>query len=148
MRVRYSFHLISDFDDICVFVDRYSSVSYPPIKALFLNAGLQCLGGVEYTEGIEKTFAINHVGGALLFCLLRPHFAKDARIVLTASGVHDPAQKTGIPDAKYASAEELVHPTLQRQRITVVSDIPSVNCAMLCGHRRCIADSPKIQHQS
>jgi NAD(P)-dependent dehydrogenase (short-subunit alcohol dehydrogenase family) len=59
---------------------------------------------------VEKTFAINHVGHALLFHLLAPHLDKGARIVLTSSGTHDPAQKSGLPDAKYTSAEELAHP--------------------------------------
>ncbi len=31
--------------------------------------------------------------------------------MLTASGTHDPAQKTGLPDAVYTTAEELAHPT-------------------------------------
>jgi NAD(P)-dependent dehydrogenase (short-subunit alcohol dehydrogenase family) len=57
------------------------------------------------------TFAINHVGHALLFYLLRPQFANECRIVITASGTHDPAQKTAVPDAAYNTAEELAHPT-------------------------------------
>lgn len=83
-----------------------------PLRALVLNAGLQFPGGVQYTaDGFEATFGVNHVGHALLFHLLAPHLADGARVVVTASGTHDPAQKTGIPDAYYDNAEELAHPT-------------------------------------
>jgi NAD(P)-dependent dehydrogenase (short-subunit alcohol dehydrogenase family) len=94
------------------FATSYSNQSFPPISALVMNAGLQFPDGVSYTDdGVEKTFAINHVGHALLFYLLRRRLAPNARILITASGTHDPAQKSGLPDAKYTTAEELAHPT-------------------------------------
>jgi len=84
----------------------------PPLSALVLNAGLQFPGGIEYnSDGFEKTFAVNHIGHALLFYLLQPRLTPTARIVLTSSGTHDPAQKAGLPDAKYITAEELAHPS-------------------------------------
>jgi len=105
---------LSSLAKVREFVTSYSSKSYPPIAALVMNAGLQFPNGVSYTgDGVEKTFAINHVGHALLFYLLRPHLTPNARIVITASGTHDPTQKTGLPDAKYTSAEELAHPTTE-----------------------------------
>lgn len=103
---------LSSLAQVRAFATSYSAKSFPPISALVLNAGLQFPYNVSYTgDGIEKTFAINHVGHALLFYLLRPHLAPHARIVLTSSGTHDSAQKTGVPDAKYTTAEELAHPT-------------------------------------
>jgi len=96
------------------FVDHYTSKSYPPITALLLNAALQYHSGKDLRlspDGIESTFAVNHVGHALLFFLLKPHLAPNARIIITCSGTHDPAQKTAVPDAKYESAELLAHPT-------------------------------------
>jgi NAD(P)-dependent dehydrogenase (short-subunit alcohol dehydrogenase family) len=94
------------------FASTYSAKAYPPLTALLLNAGLQFAGPPSYTaDNIEKTFAVNHVGHALLFYLLTPHLAANARIVITASGVHDPAQKTAVPDAVYTSAGELAKPT-------------------------------------
>lgn len=105
---------LSSLKNVRAFIADYASKGNPPIKYLLLNAGLQFPNGVEYSEdNIEKTFAINHVGHALLFYLLRPRLAKDCRIVITASGVHDPAQKTGIPAPIYNSAEELAHPTAE-----------------------------------
>lgn len=96
------------------FVKTYASKGYPPISALLLNAGLQFHSGKDMRlspDGVETTFAVNHVGHALLLFLLKPYLAHECRIVLTASGVHDPAQKTMVPDAVYESAELLAHPT-------------------------------------
>lgn len=96
------------------FVQTFASSTYPPIKSLVLNAGLQYHQGKDIRlspDGVESTFAINHLGHALLFFLLKPYLASDARIVITSSGTHDPAQKTMIPDAVFESAELLAHPT-------------------------------------
>jgi NAD(P)-dependent dehydrogenase (short-subunit alcohol dehydrogenase family) len=93
------------------FVDTWTSQKFPPISIMLLNAGLQFPDEVNYTaDGFEATFGINHVGHALLFHLLQPHLAFDARIVLTASGTHDPAQNSGMPDADFTTAEDLAHP--------------------------------------
>ncbi|KAI1609293.1 dehydrogenase/reductase [Exophiala viscosa] len=93
------------------FVNTWAEKKLSPISVLLLNAGLQFPGEVQYTaDGLESTFGINHVGHALLFHLLQPYIAEEARIVVTASGTHDPAQKSGLPDAKYDTAEKLAHP--------------------------------------
>ena len=108
---------LSSTDNVRKFAADWTAAKHAPIKALVLNAGLQFSGGVEKTpEGIEKTFAINHVGHALLFHLLWPQLANDARVVVTASGTHDPAQKSGLPDAIYNAAEELAHPTAESEK--------------------------------
>ncbi|KAL2827156.1 short-chain dehydrogenase [Aspergillus cavernicola] len=116
---------LSSLSQTRLFVKKWVENNNLPITHLLFNAGLQFPHGVSYTEdGYEKTFAINHLGHALLFSLLTPHLAQTARIVVTASGTHDPAQKTGMPDAKYTTAEELAHPSGQalhnpgRQRYT------------------------------
>jgi NAD(P)-dependent dehydrogenase (short-subunit alcohol dehydrogenase family) len=102
---------LASLKNIRAFAADYASKGYPPIKCLLLNAGSTFPTGVGYTEdNIERTFAINHVGHGLLYFLLRPHLAKDCHVIITASGTHDPAQKTGVTDAKYSSAEELAHP--------------------------------------
>ena len=107
---------LSSLAKVRSFAADYVKKDYPPIKALVLNAGLQILD-LNYTEDkIESTFAINHVGHALLFYLLSPHLDEEARILLVASGTHDPAQKSGLPDAIYNSAEELAQPTKETQK--------------------------------
>jgi NAD(P)-dependent dehydrogenase (short-subunit alcohol dehydrogenase family) len=94
------------------FASKYASASYPPISALVLNAALQFVGPPNFTpDNIETTFAVNHVAHALLFNLLTPHLTPDAQIIVVASGVHDPAQKTGMPDAVYTTAAALAQPT-------------------------------------
>ncbi|KAI9150388.1 Short-chain dehydrogenase TIC 32 A, chloroplastic [Paramyrothecium foliicola] len=102
---------LSDSKKVRSFAREWSSKSYPPIQALLLNAALQFPDKIVYTdEGIEATFAIAHVGHALLFHLLFPHLAEKARVVVTASGVHDPALSTGMPKAIFTTAEALAHP--------------------------------------
>ncbi|MCJ1388082.1 hypothetical protein MMC18_000926 [Xylographa bjoerkii] len=103
---------LSDFANIRTFAANYADPKYPPLAALVLNAGSQFPGGISYTkDGIEKTFAINHIGHCLLFYLLRSHFAPKCRVVLTSSGTHDPTQNTGLPNPEYTTAEELAHPS-------------------------------------
>jgi NAD(P)-dependent dehydrogenase (short-subunit alcohol dehydrogenase family) len=116
---------LSSLDNVRSFATDWERKGFAPIHALVFNAALQFPGDIEYTEsGYEKTFAISHIGHALLFFLLRPHLADTARIVIVSSGTHDPAQKTGMPDSTYNSAEELAHPTPEsaknsgRQRYT------------------------------
>ncbi|KAI0455784.1 dehydrogenase/reductase [Xylaria acuta] len=102
---------LSDSKSVRNFAKDWSNRNYPPIQALCLNAALQFPGEITYTpEGVEATFAISHVGHSLLFHLLCPHLASEARVVLTSSGTHDPATKSGLPDAIYTTAEELAHP--------------------------------------
>ena len=93
------------------FVKSFTS-RHEPISHLILNAGLQYWkGDIQYSpDGVEQTFAINHLGGSLLFFLLKPHLTPTARIIFTASGVHDPAQETPFT-ATYQSAELLARPT-------------------------------------
>ncbi|KAJ5212513.1 uncharacterized protein N7498_004159 [Penicillium cinerascens] len=103
---------LSSLSQVRAFAEVWETNQFPPIQSLVFNAALQLPGSVEYTEdGFEKTFAVSHIGHALLFSLLQPHLAETARIVIVSSGTHDPAQKTGLPDAKYTSAEYLAHPS-------------------------------------
>ncbi|KAK3703048.1 hypothetical protein LTR37_014659 [Vermiconidia calcicola] len=102
---------LSSQEDIRRFTTEFKASNYPPLTALILNAGIQVVSGITYTkEGIESTVGVNHVGHALLFHLLAPHLTGNSRVVITSSGVHDPKQKTGLPDAIYESGELLAHP--------------------------------------
>jgi len=70
------------------------------LQALVCNAGLQMNHGPQRTaDGYELTFAANHLGHFLLVNLLLERLAPAARIVIVSSGVHDPAQFTGMPKA-------------------------------------------------
>ncbi|KAJ9149320.1 Dehydrogenase reductase protein [Pleurostoma richardsiae] len=102
---------LGNLDNVRSYAKTWFSKGYPPIQALVLNAGLQFPGTLQKTvDGLESTFGINHVGHALLFHLLCPSLAPNARVVVVSSGTHDPAQKSGLPDAVYTSAEDLAHP--------------------------------------
>jgi NAD(P)-dependent dehydrogenase (short-subunit alcohol dehydrogenase family) len=80
----------------------------PPLRAIVCNAGLQIVSGTTFTEdGYETTFAVNHLGHFLLVNLLLDHLALPARIVFVASGVHDPANRTGMPAPALAGARTL-----------------------------------------
>jgi light-dependent protochlorophyllide reductase len=71
-----------------------------PLRALVCNAGLQMTTGPRLSpDGFELTFAVNHLGHFLLTNLLlrRLRTHAPARIVIVASGVHDPQLRTGMP---------------------------------------------------
>jgi NAD(P)-dependent dehydrogenase (short-subunit alcohol dehydrogenase family) len=79
-------------------------------KALVCNAGLQVTQGLTRSaEGFETTFAVNHLGHFLLTNLLLTRLLASgpARIVVVASGVHDPALRTGMPKADVADLDTL-----------------------------------------
>ena len=70
-----------------------------PLRALVCNAGLQLSGARRVSaDGFELTFAVNHLGHFLLTNLLleRLRAHAPARIVVVASGVHDPRLRTGM----------------------------------------------------
>jgi NAD(P)-dependent dehydrogenase (short-subunit alcohol dehydrogenase family) len=70
-----------------------------PLRALVLNAGLQGRERRQSADGYELTFAANHLGHYLLAHRLLGRLSEraPARIVVVASGVHDPAQRTAMP---------------------------------------------------
>ena len=70
----------------------------PPLHGLVCNAGVQSGTKRSFTtDGFESTFGVNHLGHFLLVNLLQPILAPPARVVVVASGTHDPAQKTRVP---------------------------------------------------
>ena len=63
-----------------------------PIDALAFNAGLQAITGDQASaDGVELSFAVNHLAHYLLAERLMPHMRDEGRVVLTSSIVHDPA---------------------------------------------------------
>jgi len=81
-----------------------------PLRALVCNAGLQTMGDLRRSaDGFELTFAANHLGHFLLANLLLARLAAHApaRIVVVASGVHDPKLVTGMPKPDVADLDTL-----------------------------------------
>lgn len=89
---------LSSFASVRAFVE---SVKGKPLDVLALNAGLSLSVGDDVekftADGFELTVGTNHLGHFLLYSLLRPTLAKSAspRLVITGSGVHDPASEGG-----------------------------------------------------
>jgi NAD(P)-dependent dehydrogenase (short-subunit alcohol dehydrogenase family) len=66
------------------------------LDALVCNAGVHEAGPPTFTkDGIETTFAVNHVAHQLLTLLLLDRLKPNARIVMVSSGTHDPATLEG-----------------------------------------------------
>lgn len=82
-----------------------------PIDGLILNAGISFDTHEQRTEdGFETTIAVNHIAHYLLLRLLLPHLADRARVIITSSGTHDPAEGTILPPPKHADVNLLAHP--------------------------------------
>lgn len=67
------------------------------IDCLVANAGIQVTKPTITEDGIELTFAVNHLGHLTLIEGLRSAGALPDRIVLLASGTHDPEMRTMVP---------------------------------------------------
>ena len=88
-----------------------------PIDALALNAGVVLPDVTGRTvDGFETAFAVSHLAHYLLLRLLLPAVAKNAIIVLTTSGTHDPANHAGLAPPRHADAELLAHADRDRDR--------------------------------
>lgn len=83
------------------------SGSWPPLRALVLNAGVQLTRRTPSADGYELTFAVNHLGHYLLTLLLLPLLEAPGRIVFVSSGTHDPKERTGMPAPDYRGASAL-----------------------------------------
>ncbi|MBE1878812.1 SDR family NAD(P)-dependent oxidoreductase [Myceligenerans pegani] len=79
---------------------RVTSGAIPRIFALVCNAGVQMGTNLTHTtDGFEATFGVNHLGHFALVNALLPVLEAPARVVVTASGVHDPALRLPGPPA-------------------------------------------------
>ncbi|CAH1002198.1 hypothetical protein LEM8419_03115 [Neolewinella maritima] len=61
---------------------------HPPLDVLINNAGVWNSTRELTAQGVERTFAVNHLAYFLLTGLLRPHFAPRARVLCVASDSH------------------------------------------------------------
>lgn len=102
---------LASLASVHAFADDFRGRGLPPLHAIVCNAGLQVVSGTKRTaEGVEMTFGVNHLGHFAMVGDLIPDLARPARIVIVASGTHDPAKTTGMPSPHYVSAAELAHP--------------------------------------
>ncbi|HWV80292.1 MAG TPA: SDR family NAD(P)-dependent oxidoreductase [Hyphomicrobiaceae bacterium] len=61
------------------------------IDAVALNAGLQAVDGDRFSaDGLELSFAVNHLAHFFIASCLAPHIRTGGRLIFTSSEVHDP----------------------------------------------------------
>lgn len=91
---------------------RQLSAQLPSLDAIVCNAGTQSFRELQYSQdGFELTFAVNHLAHFLLVQLLMPTLPDTARIVMVASGTHDPDTLDGrFNKPLYETAEALAFP--------------------------------------
>jgi NAD(P)-dependent dehydrogenase (short-subunit alcohol dehydrogenase family) len=82
------------------------------LQGLLFNAGTQSASELRFTgEGIETTFAVNHLAHYALFRGLRDQLTPTAIVGWTTSGTHDPRERMarlfGFRGAQYHSAAML-----------------------------------------
>ncbi len=101
---------LADFDSIKKFVEDLSLQE--SIYGISCNAGISYEGQFRYTKnGIEETFGVNHLGHFLLTNLLLEKF-KVERIVMVASELHNPKNKSPFAKANFKSINDLAYPTV------------------------------------
>lgn len=106
-----------------------------PIDALILNAGVQFNDAAQRSaDGFETTFATNHLAHYLLARLMLPKIKDGGRLVLTSSGTHDPALKTGVPAPRHADAAKLANPALDPEldRSAIAAGLRAYASSKLC----------------
>jgi NAD(P)-dependent dehydrogenase (short-subunit alcohol dehydrogenase family) len=69
-------------------VGRQIAAAEPKIDVLVCNAGALFNKRQVTADGLEKTFALNHMAYFILTDILRPNIADGGRIVVTASNAH------------------------------------------------------------
>lgn len=92
------------------FVENLKEKLEHPLHTVVCNAGIQFATNTNKNEdGYETTFAVNHLGHFLLVQLLLKEnlISKPARIIVVASGTHDPAQQTGVEPPRFKTAEQV-----------------------------------------
>jgi len=98
------------------FAKRFLDANYPLIETFYWNAALQFVDGLHMTEdGIEESFAVNHLNQSLVFFLLKERLTDDARIVIVGSSVHDPALKRIPLDTVWTNSEEVARPAEKKE---------------------------------
>lgn len=80
---------LADWDSIVLCAERIREMNVP-LDGLITNAGIMALPELELVNGVEKQFAVNHLGHFILINQLRDEVlaAPQGRFVLLSSGLH------------------------------------------------------------
>ena len=99
---------LNNLDTVRAFAATLNTMQF---DTLTLNAGVQGYDlNARTTQGFERTFGVNHLAHYLLARLLLPQMKEGGTLIFTASGTHDPVEKTAVPPPKHANAEWLAYP--------------------------------------
>jgi NAD(P)-dependent dehydrogenase (short-subunit alcohol dehydrogenase family) len=83
----------------------------PRLHAVVCNAAVQVVTGTRWSaDGIELTFATNHLGHFALVNGILDQLEAPARIAVVSSDTHDPSKGPGMPAPRYQTAAALAHP--------------------------------------
>lgn len=96
-----------------------------PVDALVLNAGIQAIQGDQASvDGLELTFAVNHLAHVLIVERLQSRIRKGGRIVVTSSEVHDPEAfcLVGITRAAWQEPDVLADPVRSQSHYAEIVD--------------------------
>lgn len=103
---------LASLRDVARFLRGFAELESAPLDGVLLNAGVQSAGQLTFTiDGLESTFAVNHLAHLMLIQGLLPYLAPRATVGWTASGTHDPcelmARLSGFRGARYTHAQAL-----------------------------------------
>ncbi|MEM8829333.1 MAG: SDR family NAD(P)-dependent oxidoreductase [Cyanobacteria bacterium P01_G01_bin.19] len=102
---------LADFSSIRSFATKWSDCDLPPLGALICNAGVQFVRRQTYTQnGMETTFAVNHLGHFLLVNLLLSELIPPAKIIVVSSDTHDSNKTTGMPQPYFRNPDLMAYP--------------------------------------
>lgn len=91
------------------------------IHAMALNAGVQAVQGDQASaDGVELSFAVNHLAHVLIVERLASSMRVGARVILTASEVHDPEAfcLVGITRARWQEPADLADPSRAQDHLS------------------------------
>lgn len=140
---------LADLASVRAFAERCTA----PIAVLVLNAGMQVhTTSRRSADGFELTFATNHLAHYLLARLLLPKLAPGGRIILTSSGTHDPAEKTGVPAPHHADAQRLANPETDPElsKSAIAAGLRAYSSSKLCNlmTARSLAQAADVKSQA
>jgi NAD(P)-dependent dehydrogenase (short-subunit alcohol dehydrogenase family) len=99
------------------FATRFLEAKLPPIETFLYNAAIQYIDRIHINEdGIEESFAVNHLNQTLVLFLLKHRLTDDARIVITGSSTHDPSLKRIPLGAEWTNTEAVARPEEQVEK--------------------------------
>ena len=104
------------------------------IDALVMNAGLSLSRPSITEDGIEQTFQVNYLSHFMIYKALENKLLRNARVLTTGSGTHDPDENVPIPVPLYTDVELLADPSKQpkQDRVPIRAAGRAYSTSKLC----------------